>query len=109
MKVDVRAREVEPKDTKPKALKVSCTLDPETAQQVVTMAEREGLPVPEAVRTLIVGALSAYPRWGIKAADRRRAFNEQKHAILANLYAWFNEQRWIMDQQIQQEHEEQAP
>ena len=96
----IKAVEVTPKEEKPKALKVTMTFDPELAWQIHDMALREGISVSEVVRTLVVGALSAYPRWGIEAADRRRAFHEQQRAILANLYAWFSEQKWIMEQQI---------
>lgn len=100
MKVVVRTKEVEPKADKPKALRVNLVFDPETAYQLSELALREGVEVAEVVRTLVVGGLSAYPKWGIEASDRRRGFLEQQRAILANLYAWFNEQRWIMEQQI---------
>lgn len=76
--------------------------DPETAFQLNQLALKQGVPVGEMVRTLVMGSLSVYPSWGINAADRRRAFNEQKSAILANLYGWFSEQKWIMEQQIKE-------
>lgn len=100
MKVGVKAREVDPVDTKPKSLRVSLVLDPETAQNLVSLAEREGQPVPEMVRTLLVGSLSAYPSWGINAADRKRAYGHQQHLIMKNLIAWFSEQKWILEQQL---------
>jgi hypothetical protein len=87
---------------------VTLVLDPELAYHVNELALREGQSVAEMVRTLVVGAMSAYPRWGIDAADRVRAFNEQRRAILMNLYAWFAEQKWIMEQQIEQERRERA-
>jgi hypothetical protein len=106
MKVGVRAVEVDAKEQKPKSLKVSLVFDPETAYQLNELALREGQPVGEMVRTLVVGSMAAYPQWEISAADRRRAFAEQKHAMLVNLYAWFNEQRWIMEHQIAEEQRE---
>lgn len=103
MKVGVHTKLVDPKDERPKSLQVKLTLDPITAQQVTDLALREGVPVPEMLRTLVVGSLAVYPSWGIQASDRRRAFDDQRRAILTNLYAWFNEQKWIMDQQIAEE------
>lgn len=102
MKVGVAAKEVETKEEKPKSLRVIMTFDPETAYRLKSMAEAEDVPVGEVVRTLVVGGLSAYPRWGIEAADRRRAFKEQQRALLVNLHVWFSEQKWIMEQQIEQ-------
>lgn len=106
MKVGVRATEVEAKEEKPKSLKVNLVFDPETAYQLNALALAEGQSIAEMVRTLVVGSLAAYPKWEIAASDRRRAFTEQKHALLVNLYAWFNEQRWIMEQQIAEERAE---
>lgn len=108
MNLKVRATEVEPQERKPKALRVHMVFDPETAQQLNTMALTEGVPVGEVVRTLVIGGLSAYPSWGITAADRKRAFDTQQAAILANLHAWFSEQRWIMQQQINEEERARA-
>lgn len=100
MKLSARVREVEARTDKPKSLKVTLILDPETGANLQEMAINEGLEVTEMMRTLVIGAMSAYPKWGIEAADRRRAFADQQEAILTNLYAWFAEQRWIMEQQI---------
>lgn len=108
MKVDVKTQAVTPRDDRPKALKVTLLLDPVTAQQVTDLALREGQPVPEMLRTLVVGSLAVYPSWGVNASDRRRAFSEQKHALLVNLYAWFAEQKWIMEQHITEEEKAHA-
>lgn len=108
MQLKVRAREVETKEEKPKSLRVNMTFDPETTFRLRSMAEAEDVPVQEVVRTLVVGGLSAYPKWGIEASDRRRAFFEQRQSILTNLHVWFSEQKWIMEQQLS-EREGAAP
>lgn len=106
--VKIRTKSVAAQEDKPRSLKITLVLDPDLSVQIEELALREGLPATEMVRTLIVGSLSAYPSWGVLANDRRRAFDEQKHAILNNLYAWFHEQKWIMEQQISEGDKEHA-